>query len=77
MIQTLLWLNEADTYKQALIRAGFASRLNIRTLSADHQPAPDQLAQTEILLAWSAPPAALAKMSKLRWIQALTAGVEN
>jgi glyoxylate/hydroxypyruvate reductase A len=77
MTHVLLWLSEAETYKQALVRAGLDKRLDIHTLALDAQPTPEQLAQTEILLAWSAPPGALAKMPKLRWIQALTAGVEN
>jgi phosphoglycerate dehydrogenase-like enzyme len=77
MTHALLWFNEAATYKQALIRSGFADRVTIHTLSLEQQPTAEQLAQTEILVAWSAPPGVLANMPKLRWIQALTAGVEN
>ena len=77
MIQTLLWLNEADIHKRALERAGLAGRLSIQTLNTNARPTPGQLANTEILLAWNAPPGALAAMPKLRWIQALTVGIEN
>ena len=77
MITVLLWLNEAEVYSQALERAGFADRLDIQQLRNEQQPSEAQLAQTEIMLARQVPPGLLAKMSRLRWIQALTAGVEH
>jgi glyoxylate/hydroxypyruvate reductase A len=77
MIHALLWLNEADIYRQALERAGFGDRLEIQALRFDQEPSAEQLARTEVLLAWNAPPGILEKMRGLRWIQALTAGVEN
>ena len=77
MTTALLWLNEAGTYSQALERAGLADRLDIQQLRDEQQPSAAQLANTEILLARQAPPGLLAKMPRLRWIQALTAGVEH
>ncbi len=77
MTTALLWLNEAGTYSQALERAGLADRLDIQQLRNEQQPSAAQLATTEILLARQAPPGLLAKMPRLRWIQALTAGVEH
>ena len=77
MIHALLWLNEADIYRQALERAGFGNRLDIEALRLDQQPSAEQLARTELMLARHAPPGLLAKMPRLRWIQALTAGVEG
>jgi phosphoglycerate dehydrogenase-like enzyme len=77
MITALLWLNEAEVYSQALERAGFAQRLDIQRLTHEQQPSAAQLARTEILLARQVPPGLLAKMPRLRWIQALTAGVEH
>ena len=77
MIQTLLWTSEPDVYHQALKRAGLADRMQIQTLRADQQPTPEMLANTETMLAWNAPPGTLANMSKLRWIQALTVGIDN
>jgi len=76
-IAALLWLDEAETYAQALERAGFGARLDIQLLRSDQQPSDAQLARTDILLARMAPPGLLARMPKLRWIQALTAGVEH
>jgi phosphoglycerate dehydrogenase-like enzyme len=77
MIHALLWLNEADIYRQALERAGFRNRLDIESLRLDQQPSSEQLARTELMLARQVPPGLLAKMPRLRWIQALTAGVEG
>ena len=77
MIHALLWLNEADIYRRALERAGFGNRLDIEALRLDQQPSAEQLARTELMLARQAPPGLLAKMPRLRWIQALTAGVEG
>ena len=77
MIHALLWLNEADIYRRALERAGFGNRLDIESLRLDRQPSAAQLARTELMLARQTPPGLLAKMPRLRWIQALTAGVEG
>jgi glyoxylate/hydroxypyruvate reductase len=77
MIHALMWLNEADIYRRALERAGFGNRLDIESLRLDQQPSVAQLARTELMLARQAPPGLLAKMPRLRWIQALTAGVEG
>ncbi|MBE0626200.1 MAG: D-2-hydroxyacid dehydrogenase [Burkholderiales bacterium] len=77
MIPALLWLDEAEIYRQALDRAGCGQRLDIQLLRPDQHPSPAQLARTEILLARQPPPGILASMPRLRWIQALTAGVEH
>lgn len=77
MIPALLWLDEAEIYGQALGRAGCGDRLDIQLLRPDQQPSEAQLARTEILLARQPPPEMLARMPKLRWIQAITAGVEH
>jgi len=77
MLSVLLWLDEAEIYRQALARAGCADRVEVQTLPAAQQPSAAQLARTEVLLARQVPPGLLANMPRLRWIQALTAGVEH
>ncbi len=77
MIPALLWLNEAEAYSEALARAGFADSLDIQLLPSDQAPSAAQLARTEILLARQVPPGLLEEMPRLRWIQALTVGVDN
>lgn len=71
----LVWSNDADVYEQALAKAGLKDKVEFHGLNAD-QPIPDELAQrADALLAWR-PGKALAKMPRLRWIQAVTAGVD-
>ena len=71
----LVWSNDASVYEQALKKAGLADRIEFHGLNAD-QPIPDELAQrTDALLAWR-PGNALKRMPRLRWIQAVTAGVD-
>lgn len=77
MIHALLWVNEADVYRRALERAGLGGRLAIEALRSDQQPSPEQLARAELMLARHAPPGLLADMPKLRWIQAITVGVDD
>ena len=77
LIPALLWLDEAEVYSRALARTGHGDRLDIQSLRSRQQPSAAQLARTEILLARNVPPGLLANMPRLRWIQALTAGVEH
>jgi len=71
----LVWSNDANVYEQALKTAGLADRIEFHGLNAD-QPIPDELAaRTEGFLAWR-PGSALKRMPRLRWIQAVTAGVD-
>lgn len=77
MVRTLVWLNDPSPYVNALKRGGFGDRIAIETLRQDQQPGAEQLAATEAIIAMQAPPGVLAKMPKLRWIQALTVGIDN
>ncbi len=77
MTRTLLWINEPDPYRRALERAGLAGKLEVQALRMNETPTSAQLAQTEVLLALNAPPGVLEKMPKLRWIQAITVGIDN
>ncbi len=73
----LLWLPEAALYRSAVERAGLADRVEVHTIPSDGAPTDDLLARDEGLLAWRVPRGVLARMPRLRWIQALTAGVEG
>jgi glyoxylate/hydroxypyruvate reductase len=75
-VPMLLWLDQADTYRQAIEAAGLAERVRITPLPRTAAPSDTMLAETEALLAWGAPPGILERMPRLRWVQALTAGVE-
>ena len=73
----LLWLNEAGVYRDALAHAGLLDRVDLHTCRVGEEPPPDLLARCEGMLAWRAAPGVLARTTRLRWIQALTAGVEG
>lgn len=75
-VPMLLWLDEAEIYAQAIAEAGLADRVRLTPLPRGAAPTEAMLAETEALLAWGAPPGLLARMPRLRWVQALTAGVE-
>ena len=73
----LLWIDELEPYRAAIARAGLDDG-RIRFVHLRRSEAPDEvlLDQVEGLFAWTAPPGMLARMPRLRWVQALTAGVE-
>ena len=73
----LLWLNEADLYLQAATDAGLAQKLEFAKVPAASRPEPELLSRAAGVLAWSLPPGIIPSMTSLRWIQTLSAGVEN
>jgi phosphoglycerate dehydrogenase-like enzyme len=73
----LLWTDAAAPYIDAIGKAGLADRVVIETLGRGATPSDAQRARTEVLLTAIAPPGLLPNMPKLRWAQALTAGVEG
>ena len=73
----VLWLNEVEPYREAMARAGLDSRVELHTLKLG-EPAPAELlARCEAMLAWRVAPGVLPRAPRLRWIQALTGGVEG
>ena len=73
----LLWTDSTAAYLDAIKAAGLADRVAIDTLPRTERPSPEQLARIEALMAVSVPPGLLPVMSKLRWAQSMTAGVEG
>jgi phosphoglycerate dehydrogenase-like enzyme len=73
----LLWTDNAAPYVEAIRAAGLAERVVIETLARSALPSVTQTAGTKVMLSWGAPPGLLPRMPKLRWVQALTAGVEG
>lgn len=73
----LLWTDNTAAYLDAIKAAGLAERVAIDTLPRKDKPSADQLARTEALMAATVPPGLLPTMPKLRWAQAMTAGVEG
>ena len=73
----LLWTDGPGPYIDAIAAAGLADRVRVETLTRAQSPSEEQRAKTEALLAWGVPQGLLPHMPKLRWAQALTAGVES
>jgi len=71
----VVWMNEAKAYEQALTRTGLADRFELHSLSNDETIPDDLAARTEILVG-RRPGSYLKGMPRLRWIQAMTAGVD-
>ena len=73
----LLWNDSTAAYLDAIREAGLADRVVVDTLPRKERPSGDQLARTEAMMAYVAYPGVLPAMPKLRWVQVMTAGVEN
>jgi phosphoglycerate dehydrogenase-like enzyme len=75
--QILLWTDNTAPYVDAIKAAGLADRVQVDTLSRKDKPSAEQLARTEALMATAVPAGVLPSMKKLRWAQAMSAGVEH
>ena len=75
--RVLLWTDTPGAYLDAIAAADLSSRVNVEALARKETPSQAQCAEIEAMLAWGAPPGLLPQMPKLRWVQALTAGVEG
>src|SRR4051812_44822053 len=72
----VIWLNDAKVYEDALARAGVLDRLEVHAVKMDDSLPDDLLSRAEILVGWR-PGSYLTRTPRLRWIQAMTAGVES
>jgi phosphoglycerate dehydrogenase-like enzyme len=73
----LLWTDQPAAYLEAVQAAGLADRVALDTLPRKEKPSADQLARTEALMAAAVPAGLLPTMPRLRWAQAMSAGVEG
>lgn len=71
----LLWLDDFKSYEQALANAGIADRFEVYCVKRDEKPPEDLIPRVEVLAGWKHG-GLLGRMPKLRWVQAMTAGVE-
>ena len=71
----LLWLDDFKSYEQALAGAGIADRFELHCVKREDKPPEDLIPRVEVLAGWK-PGGLLGRMPKLRWVQAMTAGVE-
>lgn len=75
-VRLLLWTDKTQPYTDAIKAAGLSDRVHVETVSRKEKLSPEQLAETEALMVANVPPGLLPSMPKLRWAQAMTAGVE-
>ncbi len=73
----LLWTDQSKAYLDAIAAAGLADRVAVDSLPRKEKPSADQLARTEVLMAFGVPAGMLPAMPRLRWAQSMTAGVEG
>jgi len=73
----LLWTDSTAAYLDAIKAAGLTDRVLVDSLPRREKPSAEQMARTEALMAVAVPPGLLSAMPKLRWVQAMTAGVEG
>ncbi len=73
----LLWTDSPTAYLDAIQAAGLAERVAVDTLPRKEKPSAEQLARTEAMMAGAVPAGLLPAMPKLRWVQAMSAGVDN
>ena len=71
----VVWLNDAQVFAQALERAGVADRLEVHAVKMDETLPEELAARAEILVGWR-PGNYLKRMPRLRWVQAMTAGID-
>jgi phosphoglycerate dehydrogenase-like enzyme len=73
----LVWHDDAPVYVRAVERAGLSPRVELRSFKTAETPDAAAWARAEGALAWRIPRDAFAAAPRLRWVQALTAGVEG
>ncbi len=73
----LLWTDAPGPYAQAAEAAGLDATFAFVSVPAKDDPGDATLARAEAMLAWRPPARLAARAPRLRWVQALTAGVEQ
>ncbi|MCC7082036.1 MAG: D-2-hydroxyacid dehydrogenase [Burkholderiales bacterium] len=72
----VLWVDDAPAYRAALARLQLEDRFELHDLKRDASMPDELAARTEVLVGWQSG-SYLQRMPRLRWIQAMTAGVES
>jgi len=76
-LNVLLWTDSTAAYLAAVKEAGLAEQVSIETLPRKEKPSADQIARIDALMVGAVPAGLLPSMPKLRWVQAMSAGVEH
>ena len=73
----ILCIDNLGVYVDAMRGAGLDKRMRLIPVERDSSPSEEDLATADAMLAWAAPAGLLARMPRLRWLQATMAGVES
>jgi phosphoglycerate dehydrogenase-like enzyme len=73
----LLWTDSTAAYLEAIKTAGLADRVTVDSVPRKEKLSAEQMSRSEALMAYAVPAGLLPAMPKLRWVQAMTAGVEG
>ena len=73
----LLWADSTTAYLEAIKAAGLSDRVLVEAVPRKEKLSAEQMARTQALMSYAPPPGMLPAMPKLRWAQAMTAGVEG
>jgi phosphoglycerate dehydrogenase-like enzyme len=73
----VLWVGDPGVYRRAVEACGLEAGVEIHETLPRQVPPDGVVARCAALLAWRVPEGMLGRMPRLRWIQALTAGVER
>ena len=73
----LVMLPDSKVFREGLEKAGIAGDYEIADVAPGTKPDADKLARAEVVLAFAAPPGVFAEMPKLKWVQSMTAGVDQ
>lgn len=73
----LLWTDSSADYVDAIKAAGLTDRVALDIVPRKGSPSAEQLARAEALMAYSVPSGVFAAMPNLRWVQAMSAGVDG
>jgi len=73
----LLWTDTPEPFLKAIDAAGLSGKVRAEALSRKDTPSDEQCANMDAMFTMAAPAGLLPRMTKLRWVQAATAGVEG
>ena len=71
----LVWVNETKAFEEALAKSGLSDRFETHIYKLGETVPPDVEERTEVLVGFHPGPH-LKRMPRLRWVQAITAGVD-
>lgn len=73
----LILSQDADIYARALSAAGLDDRLDVISATPDDMPDADTLTRVDAFVGWKPPQGDLDRMPNLKWLQTLSAGVDD